>query len=88
MISKQFTVMNEQGFHVRPAQLFTEKAAEFAANVRVRSEAGEADGKSMLELMTLGLERGSLMTVEADGPDEAEAMQALAALIESRFGEE
>ncbi|MEF3305020.1 HPr family phosphocarrier protein [Paenibacillus sp. GYB003] len=88
MISKELTVLNEQGFHVRPAQLFTEKAAQFESNVRVRSEAGEADGKSMLELMTLGLARGSRLTVEADGPDEAEALQALAGLIEDRFGED
>lgn len=87
MISKELTIQNEQGFHVRPAQLFVEKAAVYEASIRVRGEAGEADGKSMLELMTLGLEKGSRLTLEADGPDEAEALKALAELIDGRFGE-
>jgi phosphocarrier protein HPr/phosphocarrier protein len=87
MISKQLKVLNEQGFHVRPAQLFVEKAGQFASTVRVRGDAGEADGKSMLELMTLGLEKGANLTLVVDGPDEAEAMRELAGLIEARFGE-
>ncbi|GAA3411157.1 HPr family phosphocarrier protein [Paenibacillus hodogayensis] len=87
MISKEMTVLNEQGFHVRPAQLFAEKAGAFASSVRVRGEAGEADGKSMLELMTLGLAQGSRLTLETDGPDEAEALKTLAELIDGRFGE-
>lgn len=87
MISKELTIQNEQGFHVRPAQLFVEKATVYEASIRVRGEAGEADGKSMLELMTLGLEKGSRLTLEADGPDEAEALKALAELIDGRFGE-
>jgi len=88
MISKEMTILNEQGFHVRPAQLFAEKAGQFESSVRLRSENGEvADGKSMLELMTLGLEHRSRFTLEADGADEAAALQALAELIDGRFGE-
>lgn len=87
MISKQLTIENEQGFHVRPAQLFAEKAGEFQASVRVSGEAGDADGKSMLELMTLGLVQGSSVTLAVDGPDEQEALEALAALIAGGFGE-
>ncbi|PYI51504.1 HPr family phosphocarrier protein [Paenibacillus flagellatus] len=87
MIVRTVTVQNEQGFHVRPAQLFVEKAGAFEARIRVRGGAGEADGKSMLELMTLGLEKGSALTIEADGPDEAEAVRTLAELVDGRFGE-
>ena len=46
-----------------------------------------ADGKSILNLMTLGLEKGSVVTLSADGPDEDQAIEELSALVESGFGE-
>ncbi len=88
MVTKEIIIQNEQGFHVRPAQLFVDKANEFHSDLKVRSESGEeADGKSMLDLMTLGLEKGARIVLEASGPDEQECLQALAELIESKFGE-
>ncbi|TDL58129.1 HPr family phosphocarrier protein [Paenibacillus dendritiformis] len=89
MVTKQLVIQNEQGFHVRPAQIFTDKASEFKSTIKVRSESGEeADATSMLELMTLGLVKGTPITLEAEGPDQQEAIEALARLIESKFGEE
>jgi phosphocarrier protein HPr len=89
MVTKQLVIQNEQGFHVRPAQIFTDKANEFKSTIKVRSESGEeADATSMLELMTLGLVKGTSITLEAEGPDQQEAIEALAGLIESKFGEE
>lgn len=88
MVTKEIIILNEQGFHVRPAQLFVDKANEFRSDLKVRSESGEeADGKSMLDLMTLGLEKGSRVVLEASGADEQECLRALAELIESKFGE-
>ncbi|KEQ21738.1 HPr family phosphocarrier protein [Paenibacillus tyrfis] len=88
MVTKEIIIRNEQGFHVRPAQLFVDKANEFRSDLKVRSESGEeADGKSMLDLMTLGLEKGARIALEVSGPDEQECLQALAELIESKFGE-
>jgi phosphocarrier protein HPr len=88
MHTRQVTIQNEEGFHVRPAQLFAAKAAEFTAEVTLkRLEGGEANAKSMLGLMTLGLRKGSTITIEADGPDEQQAVDALAELVESKFGE-
>ncbi|RJG24285.1 HPr family phosphocarrier protein [Paenibacillus thiaminolyticus] len=89
MVTKQLVIQNEQGFHVRPAQIFTDKANEFKSTIKVKSESGEeADATSMLELMTLGLVKGTSITLEAEGPDQQEAIEALAGLIESKFGEE
>jgi phosphocarrier protein HPr/phosphocarrier protein len=87
MIRKEITIQNEQGFHVRPAQMFADRANMFRAAVKVIGESGEADGKSMLELMTLGLVKGARIILETDGPDESEAMRALTELVEGRFGE-
>ncbi|MFD0870065.1 phosphocarrier protein HPr [Chlamydia abortus] len=89
MVARQLTIQNEQGFHVRPAQLFVDKANEYQATIKIKNAAGEeADAKSMLELMTLGLVKGSQITLEAEGPDQQEAVDGLAELIESKFGEE
>ncbi|GIP39915.1 hypothetical protein J31TS4_31950 [Paenibacillus sp. J31TS4] len=88
MYARQVTIANQEGFHVRPAQLFADKAAEFEAEIKVKAADGEADAKSMLELMTLGLEKGSAITIEADGADAQEAADALAGLVESKFGED
>ncbi|MFC4767972.1 HPr family phosphocarrier protein [Effusibacillus consociatus] len=89
MVSKELSIQNEQGFHVRPAQLFVQNASKFASNIQVITEKGlKVDGKSILGLMTLGLAKGSKITIEASGTDEEEALDALADLVESKFGEE
>ncbi|AZS15866.1 HPr family phosphocarrier protein [Paenibacillus lutimineralis] len=88
MFAQTVTIQNEQGFHVRPAQLFSEKAGAFEAEVRLKTGEGCAvDCKSMLELMTLGIEQGAVVTIEASGDGEQEVVKALVQLIESKFGE-
>jgi len=82
-------LQNSSGFHIRPAQLFVEKANQFKASVTVRAETGAAaDGKSILGLMTLGLEFGARVVIETSGEDETAAAQSLLALMNSKFGEE
>lgn len=89
MTARQLTIKNEQGFHVRPAQLFVDKANEYASKIQVINENGhKADAKSILGLMTLGLVKGSSITLEAEGPDEQAAVDGLAELVESKFGED
>lgn len=91
MISKELTIRNDSGFHIRPAQLFTEKAGSFQSTVKLeyKNEPNIAivDGKSILGLMTLGLEKGSVITLTTDGPDEQAALDALVDLVDSGFGE-
>lgn len=89
MFSKELIILNQQGFHARPAQLFVETANKFQSQIKVRKEDGtEADGKSILGLMTLELAKGKKIVIEAEGPDEKAAVAALDQLIESKFGEE
>ncbi|WP_270166847.1 HPr family phosphocarrier protein [Paenibacillus sp. SYP-B4298] len=89
MISQDTVIRNDSGFHIRPAQLFTEKATGFNSTVSiiVKGTDIDVDGKSILGLMTLGLSKGSEITIRTDGPDEQEALTALVALVESGFGE-
>ncbi|WP_094604467.1 Phosphocarrier protein NPr [Sporomusa silvacetica DSM 10669] len=89
MIVVEGVLQNKTGFHIRPAQLFMEKANEFKANIMVRNEEGmEADGKSILGLMTMGFEYGSKIVIEASGDDEEIAVKALLDLVNNKFGEE
>lgn len=89
MLQRQLTISNEAGFHIRPAQLFSEKAGMFQSAITVKPEGQEAaiDAKSILGLMTLGLSKGAMLTVTAEGPDEEEAVETLARLVEEGFGE-
>lgn len=89
MIVVEGVLQNKTGFHIRPAQLFMEKANEFKAGIKVKNAEGmEADGKSILGLMTMGFEYGSKIIIEANGDDEEPAAKALLDLVNSKFGEE
>lgn len=88
MQTKELIIVNAEGFHVRPAQMFVDLCIQFESDIVVKNAAGkEVDGKSILGLMTLELGAGSNVVIQASGSDEIEAIQALAALIESGFGE-
>lgn len=89
MIIVEGMLQNKTGFHIRPAQLFTEKANEFKSKVTVRNEKGmEVDGKSILGLMTMGLAFGEKIIIKTEGEDEKLAADALLELVNSKFGEE
>ena len=65
--------------------MFMEAASRFKSVVRVRKDGQVADGKSAISLMMLEAGRGARLTIEADGSDEVEAVNALAALVEKDF---
>lgn len=89
MLNKEVTIRNATGFHIRPAQLFTEQAVKFQSqvNILVKDQDVKVDGKSILGLMTLGLSLGSVIEISADGPDEEKALESLVQLVEGGFGE-
>jgi phosphocarrier protein len=88
MISRRVTVVNHLGMHARAAARFVHLAARFQAQVRVARDSREMDGKSIMGLLLLAAARGSTLVISADGADEGEAVEALATLVESGFGEE
>lgn len=77
------TLRNKDGLHARPAAEFVKLASTFAAKVVVNGK----DAKSLLGIMSLGLVKGAVVELQADGPDAQDAVGALASLIESGFGE-
>ncbi|AEF95516.1 Phosphotransferase system, phosphocarrier protein HPr [Desulfotomaculum nigrificans CO-1-SRB] len=88
MVTKEVTILNETGLHARPAQLFVQKAGEFQSEIKIKKEDGSAaDAKSILGLMSLGLTKGTKITIEASGDDAEQAAAALVRLVEEKFGE-
>lgn len=88
MITKQLTVLNKLGIHARPAAQFVRVASRFRSEVSVEKDGEAVDGKSIMGLMMLAVGWGAVVNVSTEGPDEAEAMQALEELVNSKFGEE
>ncbi len=82
---RQVEITNGLGLHVRPAQKFVER---FQAEIRVRHNGTEVDGKSILSLTTMAAECGTRLELEARGPDATAAVEALAGLVSARFYED
>lgn len=78
---------NRMGLHARPSTQIATTASRFAAEVSLTKDDMTVDAKSVLELLMLAAECGSELTVRGEGADAVEAVKAIAALIETRFGE-
>ena len=81
LIEKELVVKNEQGLHARPAALFVQIANKYESEVKVRKGKDEVNGKSIMGLMTLAAEKGSLIKLIVDGSDAKDAMQELESII-------
>lgn len=81
MVSKEITVVNTVGLHARPATYFIQKANTFESSVWISCGSRRANAKSLLGVLSLGICKGTALTVMADGPDEEAAVTALCDLI-------
>jgi phosphocarrier protein len=88
MISRSVTVVNQLGLHARAAARFVHLATRFDSQVRVGRDSKVMDGKSIMGILLLAAARGTSLTITADGPDEQAAVDALAQLVATGFGEE
>ena len=81
---------NKHGLHARPAHLFVQTANSYASRLVVRREGSdeEVDGKSIMGMMMLAADRGTTLSLAAEGPDADQQVRALVELIEAGFGEE
>jgi phosphocarrier protein HPr len=87
-VSRVFVICNKKGLHARASARFVQTVEKFDAEVRVTRGNETVGGTSIMGLMMLAAAPGTSITVEATGNEAAEVMEALAALIASRFGEE
>ena len=87
MYSQEAVVNNQVGLHARPATFFIQKANEFKCSIWVEKEERKVNAKSLLGVLSLGIVKGTPITLIADGPDEKEAVEALYKMISSDFSE-
>lgn len=90
MADIELTVMHPVGLHARPAAAFVRMASSFPCEIKIRNLTAESplvNAKSILSVLTLGVNQGHRVLVEANGEKAAEALEALRALIKSNFGE-
>ncbi|MGD8207008.1 MAG: HPr family phosphocarrier protein [Thiohalocapsa sp.] len=88
MIRIELPIINRLGLHARAAAKFVTCAGAFRSSVQVERNGRRVNGKSIMGVMMLAAACGTSITLEVDGDDEEEAIAALQALIEDRFGEE
>jgi phosphocarrier protein len=82
------TVPNRLGIHARPAALLVKTATEYVSDIRILFAGDSVNAKSIMGVMTLAAGKGSELVIEAEGPDEEEAVEALVSIVQSGFGEE
>ena len=88
MQQREVEIVNRLGLHARASAKLTQLAARFACEVSLSRNGRKVNAKSIMGVMMLAANKGSKVVLETDGADEAQALEALAALIAERFGEE
>lgn len=84
---REVRIENRNGLHARPAAEIVKAASRFRSEVTIRRDDMEVNGKSIMGVMMLAAEYGSTLWLRANGEDAEQAIDAIAALVASRFGE-
>ena len=84
-VTREMTLLNKYGMHVRPAGLFAKLASNFDCEVEVEKDGNVVSGKSIMALMTLEAVCGTTLRVSASGAQAKEAMDELEALVQRKF---
>jgi len=87
MISKDFTINNKLGLHARPSAQLTQVAGRYESEVFIAKNGRRVNAKSIMGVMMLAAGPGATVTVDAEGIDEQQAVDAIGVLIASGFGE-
>ena len=87
MLQREVEIINKLGLHARASAKLTQVAGGFKASVWLGRNGRRVNAKSIMGVMMLAAAKGSRIVIETDGPDEAEALQALQLLIADCFGE-
>lgn len=87
MVSSEVMVMNTVGLHARPATFFIQRANSFKSSIWVEKDDRRVNAKSLLGVLSLGIVKGTTITLIADGTDDEEAIKTLVSVIQSDFTE-
>jgi phosphocarrier protein HPr len=88
LIRREVRIRNRLGLHARAAARFVHAANRYRSRITASRDGRSMDGKSILGILLLAAAQGTVLELTADGEDEGEALDALAALVEGGFGEE
>lgn len=86
-MKKTVKILNESGLHARPAGMFVKTASKFSSDINIEYNGSSYNAKSIMNILSLGLKKDEEITIAANGADENEAVEALANLVETKFGE-
>lgn len=87
MLTKTLTIVNPSGLHLRPAGVLAQTSMKFKSDVIIEHAGSKISAKSVLNVMSAGIKNGAEVNLVCDGADEAEALEAVSAAIESGLGE-
>jgi phosphocarrier protein len=88
MIEKTLMIINNLGLHARASSKLVELANKFTANIVIQKGTRQANAKSIMTVMMLAANKGSVITLTAEGIDEELAIAAISELINQKFGEQ
>ena len=87
MIEKEITIINKLGLHARAAAKLVSLASNFSSDIELERNQRAVNGKSIMGVMMLAASKNTSIKVRVDGEDEQQAMDAMEALVQDRFGE-
>src|SRR3954463_7702658 len=87
MLQREVEIVNKLGLHARASAKLTQLAARYQSDVQMSRNGRKVNAKSIMGVMMLAAGKGTKVTIETDGPDESDAMNAIVALIGDYFGE-
>jgi phosphotransferase system HPr (HPr) family protein len=87
MVESKLEIKNKVGLHARPAALFAQTANKFKSTITVIKGEKSVNAKSILNVLTLGADKGSVLIIRADGEDADQAIAAINELHANNFGE-
>lgn len=87
MMKQEIEIINKLGLHARASTKLTQTASQYSSDIWIERNNRRVNAKSIMGVMMLAAGKGSKITLETNGPDEEAAMNALATLINNRFGE-
>lgn len=87
MAEVKLEIKNKVGLHARPASLFVQTANKFKSVITATNGDTSVNAKSILNVLTLGADKGSILTIKAEGEDEEQAILAFIELHANNFGE-
>ena len=87
MVERSVQILNKNGLHARPAAAIVRVSGQFGSEITIVRDGMEVNGKSIMGVMMLAAECGATIVLRADGVDADAAVEALASLVQNRFGE-